>query len=338
MVGLESEMEVQEVKAAEMAAEEEAARMEVLSVGAVTHPNPSLLFLVSWEEAGRSTPMAAEAIGIHEAIKTVPQKNDQQGNAGGACIFLAEDLINGGLAEMEIKEEAEDNAAGTEDLSCNRHSCHSPCLVGVSADVPLDDGCSADLFLENVADADDVPEARAPTTGKLVFKGKQASKKLGCNSRRGGDRKAVTTANQPKARDILLLKTKQVPPVIVGLPYNLEFLDIEEIPAIVDGLVDTGAPNIALAPRSCSSKCKVTKIQLIQQLGQATQQLNLETKKKGIALSNVCSITKKLTKSKEVVGQLHDCLKDSRTESQSKDKRQSMEVSTLPLKTKKSSL
>jgi hypothetical protein len=117
MVGLESEMEVQEVKAAEMAAEEEAAGMEVLSVGAVTHPNPSLSSLVSWEEAGRSTPMAAKAIGIHEAIETVPKKNDQQGNAGGACIFLADDLINGGLAEMEVKEEAEDNAAGTEDLS-----------------------------------------------------------------------------------------------------------------------------------------------------------------------------------------------------------------------------
>ncbi len=55
--------------------------MEVLSVGAVTHPNLSLLSLVSREEAGRSTPMAAVAIGIHEAIETVPQKNDQQGNA-----------------------------------------------------------------------------------------------------------------------------------------------------------------------------------------------------------------------------------------------------------------
>ncbi len=71
---------------------------------------------------------------------------------------------------MEVKEEVEDNAAGTEDLSfsyvnnniSNQHPCHSPCLVGVSADVPLDDGCSADLLLKNVADADDVPEARAP--------------------------------------------------------------------------------------------------------------------------------------------------------------------------------
>jgi hypothetical protein len=74
MVGLESEMEVQEVEAAEMAAEEEAAGMEVLSVGTVTHPNPSLLLLVSWKEAERSTPVAAEAIGIHEAIETVPPK------------------------------------------------------------------------------------------------------------------------------------------------------------------------------------------------------------------------------------------------------------------------
>jgi hypothetical protein len=117
---------------------------------------------------------------------------------------------------MEVKEEAEENAVGTEDLSfshinnniSNRHSCHSPCLVGVSADVPLDDGCSADLFLENVADANDVPEARAPTAGKLGIKDKQASKKLGYNGRRGSDRKAITTTNQPKARGILLLETK----------------------------------------------------------------------------------------------------------------------------------
>jgi hypothetical protein len=326
MVGLESEMEVREVEAAEMAAEEEAAGMEVLSVGALTHPNPSLLSLVSWEEAGRSTPMAAKAIGIHEAIETVPQKMINRGTLEALAFFLVDNLINGDLAEMEVKKEAEDNEAGTDDLSfshinnniSNRHSCHSPCLVGVSADVPLDDGCSADLFPENVADANNVPEARAPTAGKLGFEGKQASKKSGRNGRRGGDRKAVTTPNQPEVRDILLLKTKQVPPVIVGLPDNLKFLDIEEIPAIVDGLVDNGAPNIALAPCSCSSKCKVTKIQLIQQLGQATQQLNLETMEKGIALSDVRSITKKLTKSKEVVRQLRDCLKDSRTESEAK--------------------
>jgi hypothetical protein len=46
-------------------------------------------------------------------------------------------------------------------------------------------------------------------------------------------------------------------------------------------------------------------------------------------LSDICSITKKLTKSKEVVGQLRDCLKDARTEIRSKDKRHRMEVSTL---------
>ena len=31
--------------------------------------------------------------------------------------FLADNLINGGLAEMEVKEEVEDDAAGTEELS-----------------------------------------------------------------------------------------------------------------------------------------------------------------------------------------------------------------------------
>jgi hypothetical protein len=87
MVGLESEMEVQEVEAAEMAAEEEAAGMEVLSVGAVTHPNPSLLSLVSREEAGRSTPMAAKAIGIHEAFETVPQKMINRGTPEALAFF-----------------------------------------------------------------------------------------------------------------------------------------------------------------------------------------------------------------------------------------------------------
>ena len=87
MVGLESEMEVQEVEAAEMAAEEEAAGMEVLSVGAVTHPNPSLLSLVSREEAGRSTPMAAKAIGIHEAVETVRKKMINRGTLEALSFF-----------------------------------------------------------------------------------------------------------------------------------------------------------------------------------------------------------------------------------------------------------
>ena len=65
------------MEAAEMVAEEEAVGMEDLSVGVVAYPHPPLLSLVSREEAGRSTPMAAKAIGIHEAIETVPQKNDQ---------------------------------------------------------------------------------------------------------------------------------------------------------------------------------------------------------------------------------------------------------------------
>jgi hypothetical protein len=87
MVGLESEMEVQEVEAAEMVAEEEAAGMEVLSVGAVTHPNPSLSSLVSREEAGRSTLMAAEAIGIHEAIETFPKKKINRGTLEVLAFF-----------------------------------------------------------------------------------------------------------------------------------------------------------------------------------------------------------------------------------------------------------
>ena len=78
-------MEVKEVEAAEILAEEEAVGMEDLSVGVVAYPHPPLLSLVSREEAVGSIPMAAEAIGmIQETIKTF----DQQGNAGGSCIFL----------------------------------------------------------------------------------------------------------------------------------------------------------------------------------------------------------------------------------------------------------
>jgi hypothetical protein len=191
MVGVQSEMEAKEVEAAEMTAEEEAAGMEDLSVGIVAYHYPSLLSLVSQEEAVGSIPMAAAVIGIQEAIGNVPKIIDQQGTAGGAGNFFADEPINGGLAEMEAKEvdaaemEAEDNAAGTEewmeDLSVSvvdnsiimQHSCHSPRLLGVSAEVPLNDRCSADLFTENVADADDVLKSRAPTAEKLGFKGKR---------------------------------------------------------------------------------------------------------------------------------------------------------------------
>jgi len=337
-------MEVKEVEAAEMVAEEEAVGMEDLSVGVVAYPHPPLLSLVSCEEAVGSIPMAAEAIGmIQETIKTF----DQQGNAGGSCNFFADQQKCGGSAEMAAKEvevaemEAEDDAAkeavigsipiakeavigsipmaaeaiGMQEvigIVCNnitskRHSCHSPCLFGVSAEVPLDVTENvADADDENVADTDDVPKSRAPPAGKLGFKGKRANKKFGRGCKRGSKQKACRTS--------LLLETEQVP-AIVDLPENHVLVN--------------DAPNIALAPRSRSSKCKVTKIQLIQQLGQATRQLNLETTEKGIALSDIRSITKKLTKSKEVVGQLRDCLKDARTEIRSKDKRHSMEVSTL---------
>jgi len=79
-------MEVKEVDAAEMVAEEEAVGMEDLSDGVVAYPHPSLLSLVSHKEAVvGSIPMAAEAIGmIQEVIKPF----DQQGNAGGSRIFL----------------------------------------------------------------------------------------------------------------------------------------------------------------------------------------------------------------------------------------------------------
>jgi len=230
------------------------------------------------------------------------------------------------VAEMEAEEDAAKEAVvgsipmaaeaigiqevigiGCNNITSKRHSCHPPCLFGVSAEVPLDVTENvADAHDENVADTDDVPKSRAPPAGKLGFKGKRANKKFGRGFKRGGKQKACRTS--------LLLETEHVP-AIVDLPEN--------------HLLVNDAPNIALAPRSRSSKCKVTKIQLIEQLGQATRQLNLEKTEKGIALSDICSITKKLTKSKEVVGQLRDCLKDARTEIRSKDKRHRMEVSTL---------
>ena len=82
-------MEVKEVDAAEMVAEEEAVGMEDLSVGIVAYPHPPLLSLVSREEAVGSIPMAVEAIGmIQETIKTFDQQGAMQsvikrgGNAG----------------------------------------------------------------------------------------------------------------------------------------------------------------------------------------------------------------------------------------------------------------
>ena len=191
-------MEVKEVEAAEMVAEEEAVGMEDLSVGVVAYPHPPLLSLFSREEA----------VGSKETIKPF----DQQGNAGGSRNFFADHQQKecGGSAEMAAKEvevaemEAEDDAAkeavvgsipmaaeaiGIQEvigIVCNnitskRHSCHSPCLFGVSAEeVPLDVTENvADADDENVADTDDVTKSRAPPAGKLGFKGKRANKKFG---------------------------------------------------------------------------------------------------------------------------------------------------------------
>jgi hypothetical protein len=218
MVGKDSKMAVKEVEAAEMVTEEEAAGMEDLSVGVVAYPHPSILSLVPQEEDVGSIPMA---IGIEEAIGNDPKQIDQQENAGGSHIVFADQPINGGgLAEMEAKSVevaemlAEDDAARTEewteDLSVGVvdnniikwHSCPSPRLFGVSAEVPLDDGCSADSFTENVADADDenvadaddVLKSRAPPAGKLGFKGKRANKKHGHNGKRGSKQKAGRTS------------------------------------------------------------------------------------------------------------------------------------------------
>ena len=171
------------------------------------------------------------------------------------------------VAEMEVEDDAAKEAVigsipmaaeaiGMQEvigIVCNnitskRHSCHSPCLFGVSAEVPLDVTESvADADDDNVADTDDVPKSRAPPAGKLGFKGKRANKKFGRGCKRGSKQKACRTS--------LLLETEQVP-AIVDLPENHVLVN--------------DAPNIALAPRSRSSKCKVTKIQLIQQLGHAT--------------------------------------------------------------------
>ena len=73
----------------------------------------------------------------------------------------------------------------------------------------------------------------------------------------------------------------------------------------------------------------MTKTQSIQQLGQATRQLRNETKEKEVALSDIESLTKKLTKSSEVVGKLCDCLKDARTEVHRNKKCHSLELSTV---------
>ena len=85
-------MEVKEVDAAEMVAEEEAVGMEDLSVGVVAYPHPPLLSLFS----------RGEAVGSKETIKPF----DQQGNAGGSRNFFADHQQKecGGSAEMAAKE------------------------------------------------------------------------------------------------------------------------------------------------------------------------------------------------------------------------------------------
>ena len=122
---------------------------------------------------------------------------------------------------------------------------------------------------DNVTDAEGADDERCklkpPPAGKPGFKGKRVVTAKG----RGGKQKACMTA--------------QIPAIVAGLPNSVE-------------------PNIAPATCSHYSKCKVAKIQMIQHLGLATQQLRHEMKEKDTALSDVKSLTKKLTKSKEVVG------------------------------------
>jgi hypothetical protein len=52
-------------------------------------------------------------------------------------------------------------------------------------------------------------------------------------------------------------------------------------------------------------------------------------KEKDIALSNICSLTKKITKSMEVLGKLFFCLKDAKTEFCSNEKCHSLELLTM---------
>ena len=52
-------------------------------------------------------------------------------------------------------------------------------------------------------------------------------------------------------------------------------------------------------------------------------------KEKDIALSNICSVTKKITRSKEVLGKLFFCLKDAKTEFCSNDKCHSLGLLTM---------
>ncbi len=59
------------------------------------------------------------------------------------------------------------------------------------------------------------------------------------------------------------------------------------------------------------------------------RQLRNETNEKEVALSDIESLTKKLTKSNEVVGKLHDCLKNARTEVRMNNKCYSLELSAV---------
>jgi hypothetical protein len=101
-----------------MVADREAAGMEDLFD--VASPNPSLLSLVSQEEAVGRIPMAADAIGIQENHGS--KIFDQQGNAGGAHNFFADEPIEGGFAKMEA-EEAEAAKMEEEDDTARMEKC-----------------------------------------------------------------------------------------------------------------------------------------------------------------------------------------------------------------------
>jgi hypothetical protein len=104
------------------------------------------------------------------------------------------------------------------------------------------------------------------------FKGKRASKKFGHYGKRGDKQKVNRLLHNNIVND-----------------NNLE-------------------PNSAPTNQSCSASRKVTKTRIIQQLGIAKRQFFQEQMEKEVALSKVDSLTKKMTKSKEVVGELRVCV------------------------------
>ncbi len=213
-------------------------------------------------------------------------------------ITPADDGRSGGL--QQITNFAVDDASALYERSDNGQSANDgQCsdTLAVNDDVLCQDVCEdecSDLEDKRKPSADNtgppdvysdlkedehklIADNTGPPFVKSGFKGKRANKKFGIYGKRGGDRK------------------------INGVPRTVPTNNHLE-------------PHEYQPRRSTSAGQKVTKSQIIHKLITVTRQYRQAQMEKEIALSANHSLTKKVTKSKQVVDELRTCLTDARQE------------------------